>query len=124
MMTLQIDDLQFGYTGSGRFRPVPSPTPEHGCLLLGRRAVANPLFWSMAGALSAEHGRIALAGQDISQLGARMDRFRGTHIGFIYQTLNLIPWLSVRENIALGLAFAPNAAPARRRVLLIRLPIS
>ena len=45
----------------------------------------------------------------MSQLsGARMDRFRGTHIGFIYQTLNLIPWLSVRENIALGLAFAPQ----------------
>jgi len=37
-----------------------------------------------------------------------MDKFRGTHIGFIYQTLNLIPWLSTRENIALGLAFAPQ----------------
>ena len=111
-MTLQIDDLQFGYTGSDRFRlRVPSLTLEAGtsCLLLGPSGSGKSTFLSLlAGVLSAEHGRIALAGQDMSQLsGARMDRFRGTHIGFIYQTLNLIPWLSVRENIALGLAFRP-----------------
>jgi len=112
-MTLQIDDLQFGYAGSGGFHlRVPSLTLEAGtsCLLLGPSGSGKSTFLSLlAGVLSAEHGRIALAGQDMSQLsGARMDRFRGTHIGFIYQTLNLIPWLSVRENIALGLAFAPQ----------------
>ena len=112
-MTLQIDNLQFGDAGSGGFNlRVPSLTLEAGttCLLLGPSGSGKSTFLSLlAGVLAAEHGRIALAGQDMSQLsGARMDRFRGTHIGFIYQTLNLIPWLSVRENIALGLAFAPQ----------------
>ena len=112
-MTLQIDNLQFGYAGSGGFNlRVPSLTLESGatCLLLGPSGSGKSTFLSLlAGVLTAEHGRIALAGQDMSQLsGVRMDRFRGTHIGFIYQTLNLIPWLSVRENIALGLAFAPQ----------------
>ena len=112
-MTLQIEDLKFGYTGSGGFHlRVPLLTLKAGttCLLLGPSGSGKSTFLSLlAGVLTPERGRIALAGQDMSQLsGARMDKFRGTHIGFIYQTLNLIPWLSVRENIALGLAFAPQ----------------
>ena len=112
-MTLQIEDLKFGYTGSGGFHLcVPLLTLKAGttCLLLGPSGSGKSTFLSLlAGVLTPERGRIALAGQDMSQLsGARMDKFRGTHIGFIYQTLNLIPWLSVRENIALGLAFAPQ----------------
>ncbi|HAL84939.1 MAG TPA: methionine ABC transporter ATP-binding protein [Rhodobiaceae bacterium] len=112
-MTLQIDDLQFGYAGSGGFHlRVPSLTLEAGttCLLLGPSGSGKSTFLGLlAGVLTPERGRIALAGQDMSQLsGARMDKFRGLHIGFIYQTLNLIPWLSTRENIALGLAFAPQ----------------
>lgn len=111
-MTLQIDDLQFGYAGSDGFHlSIPSLSLEAGktCLLLGPSGSGKSTFLSLlAGVLTAERGRIALAGHDMSLLsGARMDRFRGTHIGFIYQTLNLIPWLSVRDNIALGLAFAP-----------------
>ena len=112
-MTLEIDNLQFGYAGSGGFHlRVPSLALEAGttCLLLGPSGTGKSTFLSLlAGVLTPERGRIALAGQDMAQLsGARMDKFRGAHIGFIYQTLNLIPWLSTRENIALGLAFAPQ----------------
>ena len=112
-MTLEIDDLQFGYAGSRGFHlRVPSLALEAGttCLLLGPSGTGKSTFLSLlAGVLKPERGRIALAGQDMAQLsGARMDKFRGAHIGFIYQTLNLIPWLSTRENIALGLAFAPQ----------------
>ena len=112
-MTLQIDNLQFSYAGSDGFNlRVPSLTLEAGttCLLLGPSGSGKSTFLSLlAGVLVAKHGRVALAGQDMSQFsGARMARCRGPHIGFIYQTLNLIPWLSVRENIALGLAFAPQ----------------
>jgi len=35
------------------------------------------------------------------------DRFRGEHLGFIFQMFNLIPYLSIRENVLLPLQFSP-----------------
>ena len=37
-----------------------------------------------------------------------LDKFRADHIGYIFQTLNLIPFLSVSENIALGIRFSQS----------------
>jgi putative ABC transport system ATP-binding protein len=37
-----------------------------------------------------------------------LDKFRADHIGYIFQTLNLIPFLNVSENIALGIKFSKN----------------
>ena len=74
-MALQINNLQFGYAGSGGFNlRVPSLTLEAGttCLLLGPSGSGKSTFLSLlAGVLAAEHGRIALAGQDMSQLSGR-----------------------------------------------------
>jgi len=45
-------------------------------------------------------GKIILAGKDVSMMkGSELSDFRRDHIGFIFQSYNLIPVLSVRENI-------------------------
>ncbi|MDE3259043.1 MAG: ABC transporter ATP-binding protein [Gemmatimonadota bacterium] len=45
-------------------------------------------------------GRVSLAGTPISQMGGRaLSDFRRDHIGFIFQAYNLIPVLTVLENI-------------------------
>lgn len=51
-------------------------------------------------------GRYLLTGQDVSQLGdnARSE-FRLRSLGFIFQSFNLIPQLTVRENIELPLYY-------------------
>ena len=36
------------------------------------------------------------------------DRFRADHIGIIFQLFNLIPYLSVLENVCLPCAFSPR----------------
>ncbi|MBI5523393.1 MAG: ABC transporter ATP-binding protein [Desulfarculus sp.] len=47
-------------------------------------------------------GSYHLAGQDVSQMGDReLSRLRANHIGFIFQTFNLLPQLTVAENVAL-----------------------
>ena len=52
------------------------------------------------------HGRYLLAGQDVSRLDddARSE-FRLRRLGFVFQSFNLIPQLTVRENIELPLYY-------------------
>jgi hypothetical protein len=51
-------------------------------------------------------GTLTVAGQDVRLLNAReAARFRGSHIGFIFQDFNLIPVLTSVENVELPLAF-------------------
>lgn len=45
-------------------------------------------------------GEITLAGKNISQMsGGELSNFRRDHIGFVFQSYNLIPVLTVRENV-------------------------
>ena len=48
-----------------------------------------------------------MLGQDLGALtGAQRDHFRADHIGFIFQLFNLIPYLSVIENVTLPCGFS------------------
>lgn len=61
----------------------------------------------IAGVLEAEAGTITINHTLISKLSSRQkDRFRADHIGFIFQMFNLIPYLTVLENITLPLKFS------------------
>ena len=61
----------------------------------------------IAGALKLQHGDITFDNQEYSKMSSLLlDKFRADHIGYIFQTLNLIPFLSVSENIALGIRFS------------------
>jgi putative ABC transport system ATP-binding protein len=62
-------------------------------------------------------GRVIFAGQDLSALREpERTLFRRRKVGFVYQFLNLLPTLSVEENVRLVLSLdGVAAAPARRR---------
>jgi len=52
-------------------------------------------------------GRAVVLGQDLARIGARArDRLRATHIGFLFQQFNLLPWLSAMENVLLPCTFS------------------
>lgn len=56
----------------------------------------------VAGILGFPTGKVSVLGQDYSQLNHHdKDRFRGEHLGYIFQMFNLIPYLNVRDNICL-----------------------
>lgn len=58
----------------------------------------------IAGILDQSSGSCRLFGQDLSELSpTERVRFRGKHIGFVFQAFNLIPTLTVAENVAIPL---------------------
>jgi putative ABC transport system ATP-binding protein len=60
-------------------------------------------------------GRLTVAGTDVSGLGRRQGAaFRGEKLGFIFQDFNLIPVLTVYENIEYPLLMVQDV-PARQR---------
>lgn len=67
----------------------------------------STLLSLIAGVATPQEGTIKVNGQHINALdGASRDRFRADHIGFIYQIFNLIPYLSVVENVTLPCRFS------------------
>ena len=49
-------------------------------------------------------GEVVVVGQDLRTLGSReLARWRNAHIGFVFQSFNLIPVLTALENVALPL---------------------
>lgn len=72
------------------------------------------LLGILAGVLPADSGSVKVLGHELTQLsGGSRDAFRAEHIGYIFQMFNLIPYLSVEENITL-----PCRLNRRRRARL------
>ena len=67
----------------------------------------STLLCLIAGVVAPQKGSIRVTGRPINTLsGPGRDRFRADHIGFIYQLFNLIPYLSVVENVTLPCRFS------------------
>jgi len=61
----------------------------------------------LAGVTTPQNGVLKVLGQELNALGsAQRDHFRAHHIGFIFQMFNLIPYLSVVENVTLPCMFS------------------
>jgi putative ABC transport system ATP-binding protein len=60
------------------------------------------LLGLLAGVLRATSGTVRVLGRDLATMsGAERDAFRAEHVGYVFQMFNLIPYLSVRENVTL-----------------------
>lgn len=69
--------------------------------LVGPSGSGKTTLCSIAGALlRATEGRVCVAGRDISDLGPKeLARFRLESVGFVFQSVNLVPFLTARENL-------------------------
>ena len=67
----------------------------------------STLLSLFAGVVVSQQGTVTVNGCLLNGLhGAARDRFRADNIGFIYQMFNLIPYLSVVENVTLPCRFS------------------
>jgi len=67
----------------------------------------STLLGLLAGVLSPSQGRVALLGQDWAVLKpGQRDAFRSDHVGVMFQQFNLLPYLSVLDNVTLPCRFS------------------
>jgi putative ABC transport system ATP-binding protein len=85
----------------------------------GRSGSGKSTLLNLIGGIDApDTGRVTVSGIDITELSER-DRtiFRRQHIGFVYQAFNLVPTLTVADNIRLVLELnAVAATESRQRI--------
>jgi putative ABC transport system ATP-binding protein len=116
---LRLRDLRYRWPGSVRDQldiAAFDVAPGEALFLRGPSGCGKSTLLSLlAGVLVADHGTASLLGQDWRTLSAsRRDRQRADHVGYIFQQFNLLPYLSVRDNVLLPSRFsALRAARAR-----------
>jgi putative ABC transport system ATP-binding protein len=67
----------------------------------------STLLGLLAGVTVAGQGTVTILGQPLERLrGAGRDRWRADHLGYIFQLFNLLPYLSVLENVILPCRFS------------------
>jgi putative ABC transport system ATP-binding protein len=71
----------------------------------------STLLGLLAGVLRPDSGSVQLLGEDWGRWpGARRDAFRADHVGYLFQQFNLLPYLSVLDNVLLPCRFSAQRA--------------
>jgi putative ABC transport system ATP-binding protein len=122
---IEIHDLSRSYIEGGHERAVlrgAAATIGRGELvvLLGRSGSGkSTLLNLLAGIDLPSSGEVVIDGMPLSRLGERARTlFRRDHIGFVFQFFNLIPTLTVEENVLLPLELKGKVRPAERQAAL------
>jgi putative ABC transport system ATP-binding protein len=109
--SIEIRDLHYHWPR----QPHPSLVVDHFTLAEGERLLLqgpsgsgkSTLINLLAGVARPQRGELRLLGEAVTGWsGPRRDRFRADHIGLIFQQFNLLPYLSVLENVLLACDFS------------------
>jgi len=122
MPTLSIRDLRFSWPGQPTLLSIDQVDVGAGEVVMihGPSGSGKTTLLSlMAGVITPQAGRIQVLGKTLTSLSApARDRFRGEHIGFVFQQFNLLPYLSVLQNVVLpAQLFSRRAERATQRSL-------
>lgn len=87
-------------------------------VVLGPSGAGKSTLLNLLGGLdSPTSGKIYVEGQDISTLSEdELADYRAAKVGFVFQFYNLVPTLTVHENVALVKEIAPNALSATKMI--------
>lgn len=108
---IRIDDLLFRWSASSR----PCLDIAQFLVEAGERIFIHgpsgsgksTLLGLLGGVLAPERGTIQVLDTDLTCMrAAQRDRFRADHVGFLFQLFNLIPYLSVIDNVMLPCRFS------------------
>lgn len=122
-LAIQVDGLTKIYRlGSTKLRALDAVSFElqrgEFCAITGPSGSGKSTLLNMlAGLERASRGSIRVAGAELNKLSeSQLVDFRRKHVGFIFQSFNLIPTMNCIENIALPLTFQGISRRQRTKV--------
>lgn len=109
---VHLHDVSFSYTPQKPILSIRELILEAGrrTFLHGPSGSGKTTLLSLiSGILTPQQGAVRVLGQELTTLSAgKRDTLRGASIGYIFQTFNLIPYLTVAENIAIPCRLHPE----------------
>ena len=135
MSAMELTDVRFRYSASTTdVLRVPHFRVERGerLFMFGPSGSGKTTLLSLIGGLFHPNaGKISVLGQDITAMNdSARDGFRAAHVGFIFQVFNLVPYLSILQNVILpckfgrGVSMGFSSAESEAGYLLGQLGIS
>ena len=119
---IRLQDVAKDYpTPAGTFRALVDVTLaiEAGELvaLVGRSGSGKSTLLNVIGGIDRpSSGSLEVEGEALERLSEqRLARWRGRHVGFVFQGFHLLPTLTAAENVMLPMDFADTLAPRARR---------
>lgn len=111
MSLVRLQNVEFRYQNSSHATlDIPELQIEKGekVFLYGPSGSGKSTFLEiLAGVLTPQKGSVEILGKNLAQLSSHeRDQFRAGHLGYVFQSFNLIPYLSVEENIQLPLSLS------------------
>jgi len=108
---INIEQLQFSYPGSKQIvLDIAQFSVQQGerVFIKGQSGCGKSTLLSLIGGVNTPvHGKVSVLETSVGDLrGAKRDHFRANHIGFIFQMFNLIPYLSMIDNVTLPCRFS------------------
>lgn len=93
--------------------------------LMGPSGSGKTTLLNLIGGLDTpERGEIVAAGQRIDQLSARqLSRWRAQHVGIVFQSYNLLPMLTIAENVEVPLMLTPLSEARRKQNVRIAIDL-
>lgn len=105
MDTLRIKDLEFSYKKNSSLLNISSLVLKKGekVFLKGNSGSGKSTLLSIiTGIIAPQKGEVSVLGKNLELLSqSQKDSLRGERMGYIFQLFNLIPYLSVLNNITL-----------------------
>lgn len=115
-MFLEIKGIHKSFgTGESRIEVLKGLDMEIGkgefCVLLGPSGSGKSTLLNIIGGIeSADEGSISIEGEHLADMTEKkLSQYRRKHLGYIFQMYNLIPNLTVRENIEVGVYLSDHA---------------
>jgi len=107
---VELRELEFAWPGKPPLLSIASLQVAAGETVFLRGPSGSgksTLLGLLGGILVPQRGSVRVLGTELTTLSSSTrDLFRGEHVGFIFQMFNLIPYLTVRENVMLPVRFA------------------